>query len=330
MRKRSDCGLSHDLAQEFSGSRANDIARPNCPTCAVQALDQADRFSSASFTRRIVKGNAMDFTEYQTIIFEKSEDKVATITINRPAAANSFNKQMCLEFREVWERIRIDHDVNAVVLRAAPGRFFSTGVDVRDGTNLDIETASVFMYDDLFAKVDPGEYLGPKQNRLWKPVVMAVHGMCAGGALYWVNEADLVICSEDATFFDPHSTYGNVAALEPIGLRHRVPLSEVLRMALMGNDERIGAETALRISLVTEVTKREDLWERAHDLAAKIAAKPSVATQGTVRAIWESLDVGRSIALQTGLKYCQLGVGRGTAEVDRDSVMARAKMYEIR
>ena len=272
----------------------------------------------------------MAVTEYQTIIFEKSDDKVATITINRPESANSFNKQMCLDFGDVWERIRIDHDVNAVVLRASPGRFFSPGVDVRDGTNLDIETASVFMYDDVFAQVDPGEFLGPKHNRLWKPVVLAVHGICAGGALYWVNEADIVICSEEATFFDPHSTFGMVAALEPIGLRHRVPLPEVLRMALMGNDERIGAETALRISLVTEIVKLENLWARAHELAAKIAAKPSVATQGTVRAIWESLDVGRTIALQTGLKYCQIGVGKGTAEVDRDSVMGRAKSYEIR
>jgi enoyl-CoA hydratase/carnithine racemase len=267
--------------------------------------------------------NVMGSTEYQTILLEKSDDKVATITINRPEAANSFNKQMCLEFGDVWERLRKDREVNAIVLRASPGRIFSAGVDVRDGMNLDIESASVFMYEDLFAKVDPGEYLGPKHNRLWKPVVMAVHGMCAGGALYWVNEADIVICSEEATFFDPHTTYGNVAALEPIGLRHRIPLSEVLRMALMGNDERIGAATALRISLVTEVVKLENL-------AAKIAAKPAIATQGTVRAIWESLDVARGPALQMGLKYCQLGVGKGTAEVDRDSVMARAKTYETR
>jgi len=272
----------------------------------------------------------MGSSEYKTILFEKSSDKVATITINRPEAGNSFNRQMCIEFREVWERLREDKDVNAVVLRASPGRFFSPGVDVRDGTNLDADNASVLMYDDVFAQVDPGDLLGPKHNRLWKPVVMAVHGMCAGGALYWVNEADIVICSEEATFFDPHTTYGMVAALEPIGLRYRVPLPEVLRMVLMGNDERIGAETALRISLVTEVVKLENLWARAHELAAKIAAKPSVATQGTVRAIWEALDAGRSIALQMGLKYCQIGTPKGSLEVDRDSVMARAKSYETR
>ena len=267
----------------------------------------------------------MTYDDYKTILFEKGADKVATITINRPEAFNSFNRQMCIEFRNVWEKIREDNEVNAVVLRASPGRAFCPGVDVRDRTG-----GSVLMYDDLFAQVDPGDFLGPKQNRLWKPVVVAVHGMCAGGAFYWVNEGDIVICSEDATFFDPHVTYGMVAALEPIGLRQRVALPEVLRMAVLGNDERIGAQTALRISLVTEVVKLETLWTRAHELAAKIASKPSVATQGTVRAIWESLDVGRSIALQMGLKYTQVGNETGTAQVNRDAVMAQAKSFEVR
>jgi enoyl-CoA hydratase/carnithine racemase len=261
---------------------------------------------------------------YETILFEQGEDKVATITINRPEALNSFTRKMCEEFREVWERIRSDNTINAVVLRASPGRAFCPGVDVRGGGG------NVLMYDDLFAQVDPGEYLGPKANKLWKPVVTAVHGMCAGGAFYWVNESDIVICSEEATFFDPHVTYGMVAALEPIGLRQRIPLADVLRMALLGNDERIGAETAKRLSLVSEVVALDRLWTRAHELAAKIAAKPAVAIQGTTRAIWESLDAGRTIALQMGLKYTQVGNASGTQQVNRDAVMAAAKSFEIR
>jgi enoyl-CoA hydratase/carnithine racemase len=186
------------------------------------------------------------------------------------------------------------------------------------------------MYDDLWAQVDPGELLGPKQNKLWKPVICAVHGMCAGGAFYWINESDIVICSEDAEFFDPHVTYGMVAALEPIGLRQRVALPEVLRMAILGNDERIGAATALRISLVTEVVARERLWDRAHALAAKVAAKPSVATQGTLRAIWESLNVGRQAALDMALKYCLLGNAEGAKQANREAIMASAKSFEVR
>jgi enoyl-CoA hydratase/carnithine racemase len=245
-------------------------------------------------------GQEWMMTEYKTLLFEANEDHVATITINRPEAFNSFNRQMLDEFRQVW-RLIVDTDtIHAVVLRASPGRAFSPGVDVRNGGN-------VLGSDNIWSQSDPGDALGPKANKCWKPVVTAVHGICAGGAFYWLNESDIIICSEDAEFFDPHVTYGMTAALEPIGMRYRLPLGEVLRIALLGNDERLSAQTALRISLVTEVVTRDRLWARAHELAAKIAAKPSAATQGTVRALWESLDQLRTPAFQTAHKYCQLG-----------------------
>ena len=95
----------------------------------------------------------------------------------------------------------------------------------------------------------------------------------------------------------------------------RVGLGETLRMALMGNDERISAQTALRISLVTEVVERRDLWSRAHQLAAAIAAKPTSATQGTVRAIWESLDRPYRAAMEQGLLYTRLGNPIGMADI---------------
>src|SRR5207245_9679082 len=88
-----------------------------------------------------------------------------------------------------------------------------------------------------------------------------------------------------------------------------------LRIALMGNDERVTAETALRISLVTEVVPRAELWERAHEIAAGIARKPSSATQGTVRAIWESLDRPYRAAMQQGLIHTRTGNPIGAAEV---------------
>jgi enoyl-CoA hydratase/carnithine racemase len=139
--------------------------------------------------------------------------------------------------------------------------------------------------------------------------------MCTAGAFYFLNEADIVICSQDATFFDSHVSAGMVSALEPVGLMRRIGLGETLRIALSGNDERVGAETALRIGLVSEVVAREALWPRAHEIAASIASKPSAATQGTVRAIWESLDRPYRAAMEQGLLYTRLGNPIGTAEV---------------
>lgn len=261
--------------------------------------------------------------EYETVLFEEGADNVASITINRPEAMNSFNRQMMDDFRAIWRRVIESDSINAVVLRASEGRAFSPGVDVRKGGN-------VLGSQNIWAQADPGEYLGPKSNKCWKPVITAVHGMCAGGAFYWLNESDIIICSDDAQFFDPHVTYGMTAALEPIGMSYRLPLGEVLRIALLGNDERVSAQTALRIGLVTEVVARDKLWPRAHELATTIAAKPPAATQGTVRAIWESLDQLRTPALQSALKYCQLGNPVGTAQVDRFAIMGKAKTYSVR
>ncbi|HXY63852.1 MAG TPA: enoyl-CoA hydratase/isomerase family protein, partial [Mycobacterium sp.] len=150
---------------------------------------------------------------------------------------------------------------------------------------------------------------------MWKPVVCAVQGMCTAGAFYFINESDVVICSTDATFFDSHVSAGLVCALEPIGLMRKIGLGETLRIALMGNDERVSADAALRIGLVSEVVAGEQLWTRAHEIAATIAAKPPSATQGTVKAIWESLDKPYRAALDQGLIYTRLGNPIGTAEL---------------
>lgn len=263
--------------------------------------------------------------QYETILVDVTVH-IATVTINRPAAMNSFTRQMMDEFAQFWREVGDDDDIHVVVLRAAPGRAFSTGVDVKAAQ----EEGGAVIHHNVFTAADPGEKLGPKMNNCWKPVIAAVHGLCAGGAFYWINEADIVIASEDAAFFDPHVTYGMTAALEPIGLTYKLPLGDVLRMALLGNDERISAHTALRLSLVSEVVKLDELWSRAQELAQTIAAKPPAATQGTVKAIWESLDLPRSVALRTALKYCQVGNPVGTAQVDRWSIMGQAKKYTTR
>lgn len=244
--------------------------------------------------------------DYTTITYEVSADKVATITLNRPEVLNAFDRRMCEEVRHAWQAVKLDPDVHAAVVRAAGDRAFSAGLDTKKPYG---------QPDDVWNHEDPGELLSPKWQKCWKPVVCAVHGICTAGAFYFLNEADVVICSEDATFFDSHVTYGLVCALEPVGLMRKVGLANALRIALMGNDERVTAQTALQIGLVTEVVERDRLWERAHEIAAGIARKPTSATQGTVRAIWESLDRPYRAAMEQGLIYTRLGNPIGQAEV---------------
>ena len=258
-------------------------------------------------------------TAFETILLDvDAASHVATITLNRPDSLNAFNRTMCREMAEAWHIVKLDESVNAVVLRAAGARAFSVGLDVK---------SSYGQPDNVWNHEDPGEALSPKWQKLWKPVVCAVQGMCTAGAFYFVNESDVVICSEDATFFDSHVSAGLVCALEPIGLMRRVGLGETLRIALMGNDERVGAETALRIGLVSEVASPDRLWARAQEIATAIAAKPPSATQGTVKAIWESLDKPYRAALEQNLIYTRLGNPLGQAELAARGNGALAKPW---
>ena len=237
-------------------------------------------------------------TDYETVEFELA-DGVATVTLNRPEVLNSFDQRMLDEFADLWRRCRLDDDVRVVVLRAAGERAFSTGVDRKAGRT---------RHPNPWSADDPGFFLGAKQNRVWKPLICAVHGMCAGGAFYWVNEADVVICSSDATFFDPHTTYGMLSALEPAALARRIPFGEAMRIALFGLDERVGAARAHTIGLVSEVVpgSRAEVWARAQVLAERLAAKPPLAVQGSVKAIWDSLSMSPHAAREVPLIYPQL------------------------
>ncbi|HEX3334429.1 MAG TPA: enoyl-CoA hydratase/isomerase family protein [Acidimicrobiales bacterium] len=242
--------------------------------------------------------------ERETIEFDVA-DNVATVTLNRPDHLNSFNEAMALDLKWAWETIRDTDDIHCAVLQGNGDRAFCTGMDVTEGG----AGGSWFTFDNPWNSFDPGIAIAPKfRHRVWKPVITAVHGLCAGGAQYFLNESDIIICSDDAVFFDPHMNVGIVSALEPIGMLHRgVPLGDVLRWALMGTEERITAATALRIGLVTEVLARDALRARAREIALSIARRNPKAIQGTIRAIWESLDMNLSTALLSGVSYTLIG-----------------------
>ena len=260
----------------------------------------------------------MDLSSLTTVVAEL-EDRVLTVTLNRPERMNAFNDAMRAEMKQVWHYAKQFDGVHVIVLRGNGDRAFSTGVDLVEGTHFS---------ENVFNRVDPGTDLSPKQNGCWKPVVCAVHGSVAGGAFHWLNEADIIIASDDAQFFDPHVSLGSVSALEPIGLARRIPLGEVLRMVLLGVEERMSADRALQIGLVSEVVRREDLWERARQLARRVAGNPPRAVQGSLRAVWESLDTGRRQALQTAMLYVEVGSSRDISErVERGSVR---RDFEVR
>ena len=109
-------------------------------------------------------------------------------------------------------------------------------------------------------------------NDVATPVIAAVNGACAGGGLHFVADADIVIAAADATFLDPHVSVGQVTAYEAIALARKAPFEAIMRMALVGRHERVSAERAYQLGVVSEVVDPpERLHDRAQELAETIA-----------------------------------------------------------
>jgi enoyl-CoA hydratase/carnithine racemase len=252
--------------------------------------------------------------DYETLLY-REEDGVAWVTLNRPEVHNAFNVRMQLELREVWRGLRHNDDVRVAVLTGAGDRAFCTGIDRTETLGADApaarapdgESRTVGSGSTPFHFDDPGDYVGPKSNDLWKPVIAAVNGMACGGAFYMLGEVEFIIAAEHATFFDPHVTYGMTAAFEPVHMLQKMPFAEIMRLSLLGNHERMSAARAHQIGLVSEVVPADELLDAAGWAARAIASAPPLAVQGTVRALWAGLEHTRSQALALGYAFVGLG-----------------------
>jgi enoyl-CoA hydratase/carnithine racemase len=271
-------------------------------------------------------------TSFETLLYEE-DDGVATVTLNRPEVHNSFDLRMERELKRLWTGLRWHDDVRVVLLTGAGDKAFCTGIDRQESIeedylghgpekNKDPDRAgplnTPFMYND------PGVFINPKQNDMWKPVVTAVNGMACGGALYLLGESDIIIAAEHATFFDPHVTYGMVAGFESFHLLQKLPLGETLRLALLGAHERMSAARAHQMGLVSEVVPAEELMERAMWVARAVASAPVHAVQGTLRAIWMAHELARREALahvssfvSLGTRYENIEQGQATFQGER-------------
>jgi enoyl-CoA hydratase/carnithine racemase len=249
---------------------------------------------------------------YETLRYEE-RDGVAWITLDRPDVLNAVNTTMQRELRQVWQLLRESDTVGCVVLTGAGERAFTTGRDRSEAlaiteTQADTAPARQTGFASTAFHFDGNEeQIGPKSADLWIPVVAAVNGMACGGAFFLLGEADVVIAAENATFFDPHVTFGLTAMYESVQMAHRMPFGELARMALLGSHERLSARRAYEIGLVSEVVAAGDLAEKAGWIAAAIASQPRLPVQATVRSLWMSRELTRAQALGMGWSMIALG-----------------------
>ncbi len=238
----------------------------------------------------------MNFPTLDTLVLER-RGPVGWLINNRPDRLNAMNSHIRDEFETAWHTLDADPEVR-VIVHTGEGRAFQTGVDVmeiaEDGVGFERYRKSTEEFDYHFTAW---------QNHIWKPVITAVNGICAGGGFHWVAEADIVIAASDAQFFDPHVSVGQVVAMEAIGLTRKIPFEAVMRMALVGRHERIGAERALALGMVSQVVDPPgDLRDEAQALAEKIAQNSPAAMAATKRALWGALEAGLTDACKAGAK----------------------------
>ncbi len=259
-------------------------------------------------------------TDYETIIVNTSNG-VAQVSLNRPKVRNAINARMQAELREVWTSFRYDDDVRCIVL-TAEGDAFCTGIDrseaVSDDNNAAMAEGKYPGYPTAWMYDDPGRDVGPKSCDLWKPVIAAVQGLACGGAFYMLGETEFTIAADDAVFFDPHVTYGMTAAFEPINMLSKMPFGEIMRLSLLGAHERMSAERAFQIGMVSEVVPRAELLERAMWAAQVIADAPPLVVQGTMRAIWTALEVPRTQAVGLANLFTRIGSDAAAFKAGQD------------
>jgi enoyl-CoA hydratase/carnithine racemase len=224
---------------------------------------------------------------YDTVNVER-HGPVGWLVFDRPDAGNAMDACMMRELETAWHELDDDPDVR-VIVNTGEGDAFQTGLDVRqlstDREALREQSRRTKNFELRFTGW---------HNEVWKPVIAAVNGVCAGGGLHFVADADIVIASSRASFVDPHVSIGQVSAFETIALAKKSPMESVLRMAFTGRYERMTADRAYELGIVSDVVDPpERLRDVAQQLGEKIAQNSPAALAASKRALWNALEVER-------------------------------------
>ena len=234
----------------------------------------------------------MEPRDFETIILER-KGGIAYLTLNRPKVMNALNARMAEELTYAWEELKGDDETQVIILTGA-GEAFQQGMADLESLRKSLDSTAkppthVYRYGfDSSAT--------PRSHELFKPIIVAVNGVCATSGLEQVSEGDIIICSDNATFYDNHVSYGGMVH-SAVNLAKKMPYNHVLRMVLMGEHEVIDAKRAYEIGLVSEVTTRERLMPRATEIAKTIMLNAPTAIQASLEVMWNSMSLGLKDAM---------------------------------
>jgi enoyl-CoA hydratase len=220
---------------------------------------------------------------YRGLLVER-DGPVGWLVFDRPDVGNAMDAAMLADLPRAWADLDADPDVR-VIVNTGNGAAFQTGLDVRQ-----LARDRDALREQSRRTKNAELRISAWQNQVGKPVIAAVNGVCAGGGLHFVADADVVIAADGATFLDPHTSIGQASAFEVIGLARRGAFEPVMRLALAGRHERLTAARAYQLGIVSEVVP--DARAAARSLAEKIARNPPEAVALVKQQLWHALETG--------------------------------------
>lgn len=234
---------------------------------------------------------------------------IATMTLNRPQAANSLNRQLMDEGIAALDAIRACPEVDVVILTGAGERHFCAGADLRDSS----VTATGPQV------IDPPRRLIHEVERLPQPVIAAINGAAMGGGCELALASDLRIMADTAKIGLTEIAFG---ALPAGGGTQRLPrlIGAARAKELIYLGRRLDAGEALNYGLVTEVVPAAQLAERARAIAEELAEKAGYALRTAKFLINEGAEMNLASALQFERKMIQ----RMATPEERQAAIERA------
>jgi enoyl-CoA hydratase/carnithine racemase len=225
----------------------------------------------------LAKERIMNYSEYQHLLFERKEDGVLLVTINRPEVLNATNERLHFELSRVWVDIGEDPKTKVIVVTGA-GRAFSVGGDLGMIDRMKGNAASIAQ-----AWREAGDIVYNMIN-LDKPIISAINGVAVGAGLAVALLADISIAGESIRITDGHLRLGVAAGDHAVIIWPLLCGLARAKYYLLTADFIDGKE-AERIGLVSLCAPADKVLERAMEIAHKLAAGPQQALRFTKRAL---------------------------------------------
>ena len=219
----------------------------------------------------------MKYSEYQHLLFERKDDGILLITINRPEVLNATNSRLHWELSRVWLDIADDDETNVIVVTGA-GRAFSAGGDLEMIQNMAASAANIGK-----AWKEAGDIVYNMIN-LDKPIISAINGVAVGAGLAVAFMADISIASESMRITDGHLRLGVAAGDHAVIVWPLLCGMAKAKYYLMTADFIDGKE-AERIGLVSLCVPADKLMDKAMEVAHKLARGPQQAVRFTKRSL---------------------------------------------